>query len=188
MGKTHATTATPRRGLYVPRKDPPPVLRAGAESFLRESNNKRNHADTQAMVISSAAGELTLGARPPALLLAPDKAVTAGELLAVALDDEPEDPEADAHEPEADAEGQLTRRAADDHCLGVGVVALVVAFTQETFSASPENRRRIFPRNVQPASWGGGGCIYLFIVTSTIIRHLTTTNTNICKTPHAPPG
>ena len=129
-------------------------------------------------------------ARPPALLLAPDEAVTARELLAVALDDEPEDTEADAHEPEADAEGQLTRRAADDHCLGVGVVAasLVVAFTQETFSASPENRRRIFPRNVQPASWGGGGCIYLFIVTSTIIRHLTTTNTNICKTPHAPPG
>ena len=91
-------------------------------------------------------------ARPPALLLAPDEPVTAGELLAVALDDEPEDTEADAHEPEADAEGQLTRRAADDHCLGVGVVALVVAFTQETFSASPENRRRIFPRNVQPAS------------------------------------
>ena len=28
---------------------------------MRESNNKRNHADTQAMVISSAAGELTLG-------------------------------------------------------------------------------------------------------------------------------
>ena len=61
MGKTHATTATPRRGLYVPRKDPPPVLRAGAESFLRKSNNERNHAHTQAMVISSAAGELTLG-------------------------------------------------------------------------------------------------------------------------------
>ena len=98
-------------------------------------------------------------ARPPALLLAPDEAVTAGKLLAVALDDEPEDTEADAHEPEADAEGQLTRRAADDHCLGVGVVALVVAFTQETFSASPENKRRIFPRNVQPASWGGGGCM-----------------------------
>ena len=61
MGKTHATTATSRRGLYVPRKDPPPVLRAGAESFLRESNNERNHAHAQAMVISSAAGELTLG-------------------------------------------------------------------------------------------------------------------------------
>ena len=91
-------------------------------------------------------------ARPPALLLAPDEAVTARELLAVALDDEPEDPEADAHETKADAERQLTRRAADDHCLGVGVVALVVAFTQETFSASPENRRRIFPRNVHPAS------------------------------------
>ena len=61
MGKTHATTATSRRGVYVPRKDPPPVLRAGAESFLRESNNERNHAHAQAMVISSAAGELTLG-------------------------------------------------------------------------------------------------------------------------------
>ena len=63
MGKTHATTATSRRRLYVPRKDPPPVLRAGAESFLRESNNKRSsdHAHAQAMVISSAAGELTLG-------------------------------------------------------------------------------------------------------------------------------
>ena len=62
MGKTHAaTTATARRGLYVPRKDPPPAVRARAESFLRESNNKRNHAHAQAMVISSAAGELTLG-------------------------------------------------------------------------------------------------------------------------------
>ena len=62
MGKTHATTATSRRGLYVSRKDPPPVLRAGAKSFLRKSNNKRNnHAHAQAMVISSAAGELTLG-------------------------------------------------------------------------------------------------------------------------------
>ena len=63
MVKTHATTATPRRGLYGPRKDPPPVLRAGAESFLRESNNNRSsdHADAQEMVISSAAGELTLG-------------------------------------------------------------------------------------------------------------------------------
>ena len=28
---------------------------------MRESNNKRNHAHAQAMVISSAAGELTLG-------------------------------------------------------------------------------------------------------------------------------
>ena len=61
MGKTHATTATSRRGLYVPRKDPPPAVRARAKSLLRESNNKRNHAHTQAMVISSAAGELTLG-------------------------------------------------------------------------------------------------------------------------------
>ena len=61
MGKTHATTATSRHGLYVPRKDPPPAVRAGAKSLLRESNNERNHADTQAMVISSAAGELTLG-------------------------------------------------------------------------------------------------------------------------------
>ena len=61
MGKTHATTATSRRGLYVPREDPPPVLPAGAESFLRKSNNKRNHAHAQAMVISSAAGELILG-------------------------------------------------------------------------------------------------------------------------------
>ena len=59
----NATTATSRRGLYVPRKDPPFVVRAGAESFLRESNNKRSsdHADAQAMAISSAAGELTLG-------------------------------------------------------------------------------------------------------------------------------
>ena len=57
----NATTTTSRRGLYVPRKDPPPAVRARAESFLRESNNKRNHAHTQAMVISSAAGELTLG-------------------------------------------------------------------------------------------------------------------------------
>ena len=64
MGKTHAaTTATARRGLYVPRKDPPPVLRARAKSFLRESNNKRSsdHTHAQAMVVSTAAGELTLG-------------------------------------------------------------------------------------------------------------------------------
>ena len=64
MGKTHAaTTATSPSGLYVPREDPPPAVRARAESFLRESNNKRSsdHAHTQAMVISSAAGELTLG-------------------------------------------------------------------------------------------------------------------------------
>ena len=91
-------------------------------------------------------------ARPLPFLLAPDEAVTAGELLAVALDDEPEDPQPHAHETEADAEGQLTRRGADDHCLGVGVAALVVALTQETFSASPDSRRRVFPRNVQPAS------------------------------------
>ena len=62
MGKTHAaTTATARRGLYVPRKDPPPAVRARAKSFLRQSNNKRSSDHAQAMVVSTAAGELTLG-------------------------------------------------------------------------------------------------------------------------------
>ena len=53
-----------------------------------------------------------------------------------------------------------TRRGSGDSgSSGVGVVALVVAFTQETFSASPENRRRIFPRNMQSAWRVGGGCM-----------------------------
>ena len=66
------------------------------------------------------------------LLLAPDQPITTGELLAVALDDEPEDTEPDADKAEADAQCQVAGRGGDHP----GAAAVVV-LTQD-----PRGQRR----------------------------------------------
>ena len=65
----------------------------------------------------------------PFSLSAPDQPITTGELLAVALDDEPEDTEPDADKAEADAQCQVAGRGGDHP----GAAAVVV-LTQDTFN------------------------------------------------------
>ena len=111
------------------------------------------------------------------LLLAPDQPITTGELLAVALDDEPEDTEPDADKAEADAQCQVAGRGGDHR----GAAAVVV-LTQDTFKARPVSKRRTLLKNPQPAcaSWCGGGCICFYLACN---YNQPQPESPICNTP-----